>query len=378
MDEFRVLLGQFWILREQDAALYHRVKRALPTFQKILGEQFGWKLFINEKLIKLEKISAHAEPSMGIEVFDAPSDYCLLCALLIFLEERDEGERFLLSELTPSLLAYLQPVLSDWNWETFSSRKSLVRVLCYAESLSLIKTRDGTSESFSSDQSQEVLYENTGLSRWFSVSFSYDISGFSCATDFEKEGAENLNQDRGVLRTHRVYRQLALSPAVYWEQPDDPVYAYIKNQRGWVQRYLDQTIGGNLQIYKNGAYFVLDEDESFGMSYPEDRMLSDIALNLSARLRSVVLENEYPRAMNDFVELSLHDFTRELEKCRTQYSALWGKQYREMSLEKLTEEVLSYMESWMLLSQREEGLALLPAAGKMTGNYRESNETEEV
>lgn len=378
MDEFRVLLGRFWILREQDPTLYHRVKRAIPTFQKILGEQFGWKLFINEKLIKLEKIPAHAEPSMGIEAFDAPSDYCLLCALLIFLEDRDEGERFLLSELTPALLAYLQPVLSDWNWETFSSRKSLVRVLCYAESLFLLKTRDGTSESFSSDQGQEVLYENTGLSRWFSVSFSYDISGYACATDFEKEGAENLNQDRGVLRTHRVYRQLALSPAVYWEQPDDPVYAYIKNQRGWVQRYLDQTIGGNLQIYKNGAYFVLDEDESFGMNYPEDRMLSDIALNLSARLRAVILKDEYPRAMNDFVGLSLHDFTRELEKCRTQYSSLWGKQYREMSLEKLTEEVLSYMESWMLLSRREEGLVLLPAAGKMAGNYRENNETEEV
>ena len=378
MDEFRVLLGQFWILREQDPALYHRVKRTISTFQKILGEQFGWKLFINEKLIKLEKIPAYAEPSMGIEAFDAPSDYCLLCALLIFLEDRDEGERFLLSELTPALLAYLQPVLSDWNWETFSSRKRLVREQSYAESLSLIKARDGTCESFSSDQGQEVLYENTGLSRWFSVSFSYDISDFSCAKDFEKEGAENLNQDRGVLRTHRVYRQLALSPAVYWEQPDDPVYAYIKNQRGWVQHYLDQTIGGSLQIYKNGAYFVLDEEESFGMSYPEDRMLSDIALNLSARLRAVVLKDAYPRAMNDFVELSLHEFSHELEKCRTQYSALWGKQYREMSLEKLTEEVLSYMESWMLLSRREEGLILLPALGKMTGNYRENNETEEV
>ena len=61
MNEVRTLLEQFWISRETDKETYFRVKRDIPRFRKFLQEQLGWRLIQNEKLLKLEKIPAHAE-----------------------------------------------------------------------------------------------------------------------------------------------------------------------------------------------------------------------------------------------------------------------------------------------------------------------------
>ena len=132
MDEIRTLLEEFWISRDSDREKYYRVKRDVPKFQKFIREQLGWKLIHTEHLIKLEKIPAHAESFMGIQEFTEIQDYCILCAVLMFLEDREEQERFLLSEL----IDYVETVLKGdlpIDWTSFTQRKSLVRVLQYLE-----------------------------------------------------------------------------------------------------------------------------------------------------------------------------------------------------------------------------------------------------
>ena len=66
---------------------------------KFSGEFAGWQVISNEKLIKLEKIPVHAKPYMGITDFKEKEDYYFLCALLIFLEDLEDNESFLLSEM---------------------------------------------------------------------------------------------------------------------------------------------------------------------------------------------------------------------------------------------------------------------------------------
>ena len=41
----------------------------------------------------------------------------------------------------------------------------------------------------------------------------------------------------------RVYGQLANSPALYWENNEDPDSLYLKNQRAWVSRYMGEYLG---------------------------------------------------------------------------------------------------------------------------------------
>ena len=99
MNEVRTLIEQFWICKDNEKETYYKVKRDIPNFQRFVREQLGWKLIHTENLLKLEKRPAHAEPFMGIQEFSDIRDYCILCVVLMYLEDKEEQEQFLLSEL---------------------------------------------------------------------------------------------------------------------------------------------------------------------------------------------------------------------------------------------------------------------------------------
>ena len=101
MYEFRALLDRFWVTREGNRELYFTLKRAQadPDFHRLINELLGWNLIVNEAVIKLEKVPPRAMPWMGIQSFQEPMDYCLLCAVLLFLADLDDGAPFLLLSL---------------------------------------------------------------------------------------------------------------------------------------------------------------------------------------------------------------------------------------------------------------------------------------
>lgn len=161
MNEVRTLFEKFWICKDTEKETYYKVKRDIPAFQRFVREQLGWRLVHTENILKLEKRPAHAEPFMGISEFTEIRDYCILCVVLMYLEDKEEQEQFLLSEL----IDYVETQLKDYmevDWTSFSQRKSLVRVLQYMEKLQMLRVYEGKSESFGAEAGQEVLYENTG------------------------------------------------------------------------------------------------------------------------------------------------------------------------------------------------------------------------
>ena len=368
MYEFRELLSSFWVTQDGNKELYHTLKRAQPDYRRLVNELLGWNLIVNESVVKLEKVPPKAMPWMGIQSFQDELDYCLLCAVLLFLADLDDGAQFLLSSLTPAVetfLAELNPV----DWTRFLHRKSLVRVLQYAQEVGLLLVYDGNSEGFGNDQAQEVLYENTGLSRHFPVHFGRDIMECRSVEDFEAFSWEGEDAERGRQRIRRVYRQLALAPGLYWSDENRSDYDYIKNQHQSISRNLDGALGGELHVHKNGAFFVLDEGNRCGLSYPGTRALSDAALLLCAQLREQIVQGVYPREENDTVVISRREFQREVAYCRAQWGNGWGSTLRGLSLERICQELTEYMSGWMLLVEYGEDLLLCPAVGKWVGRY---------
>ena len=195
MEAVRTLMERYWVLKE-DRELYNSTKREIGRFRRFLTEQLGWNLISNERILKLEKIPAHAESFMGITEFSEIRDYCIFCGILIFLEDREEGEQFLLSELVSMLEAQLQETM-EIDWTLFTQRKSLVRALKFSEKMGLLQVYDGSSDQVAGGIEHEVLYENTGLSRYFASNFGHSISEFSSYKDFETEMAGDLETDRG-------------------------------------------------------------------------------------------------------------------------------------------------------------------------------------
>lgn len=370
MKELQLLLENFWITREYDKELYYQVKRALPSLQHFLDELAGWRVIRNEKLIKLEKIPVKGESFMGIQEFQEPKDYIMLCGLLIFLEDLDDGKQFLLSELIETLETFLSECI-EVDWTKFSDRKSLVRVLKFAESIHMLVAYEGSSDSLASGIEHEILYENTNLSRFFATHFVRDISSINSVADLEKLQSADRDETRGYTRINRVYRQLTLTPAMYWDSVDDPDSLYLRNQRQWVQKYMEEALAGQLQIHKNAAFFVLTDKEVFGSHHPREAMLPEFVLLFCQLLRNAVIDGVLQKDLSEKVSVSKQRFDNMLLSCRTENMNGFSKEYREMDDEKLVNIVSRYMLNWKMIECMEDSVCILPAAGKFVGYYPE-------
>lgn len=368
MNEVRTLFEKFWICRSSDKETYYKVKRDIPKFQKFVREQLGWKLIHTENLLKLEKIPAHAESFMGIGEFTDIRDYCILCTVLMYLEDKEEQERFLLSEL----IDYVETQLKDYmpiDWTSYTQRKSLVRVLQYVENLDMLHAYEGSSEGFGAEAGQEVLYENTGYSKYFATSFPTDISEYTSWESFEQNDAEEFQKDATSMRINRVYRQLSVCPAFYWEENDDTDALYLKKQRQWVAKYLRENLGGNLDIYRNAAFFTLDSDDCYGGVHPKDAMLPEIVLLVCSEIQKQLSEGRLVKQENECIYITGREFGNIVFECQKDWKDAWSKEYREMGAEKLLENIFQYMKKWLMIRVEEEKIVILPAVGRMSGFY---------
>ncbi len=375
MNEVRTLLEKVWICKDTEKEMYYKVKRDIPNFQKFLREQMGWKLIHTENLLKLEKIPAHAQPFMGIEEFTEIRDYCIFCVALMYLEDKEEEEQFLLSELIDYVETQLKAYMPI-DWTSFTQRKSLVRVLQYMEKLQMLRVYEGRSEAFGTEAGQEVLYENTGYSKYFAASFPTDISQYESWRDFEKADFEEVQEHRGAARINRVYRQLVTCPAMYWEENSDPDALYLKNERQWVAKYLRENLSGNLDIYKNAACLTLEEGECYGSVHPRDAMLPEAVLLVCAEIQKKLAEGKLQKQENECITIETNEFRKLLLECREKWSEGWSKEFREMEEKKLCETVMQYMKNWMMIRTEDAQVTILPGTGRMTGFYPEDFKTD--
>ena len=209
MNALEILLGRRWILKSRDRELYYRMKDEAPAIKKFLTEKLGYQMIVNPYLIKIEKMPAKPENWMGILEFNDKIEYVFFCMILMFLEEKEAMEQFVLSELTEYIQGQYQEEQIDWT--VYQYRRHLIKVLKYCVNSGILDVDDGSEENFAKDGSNEVLYENTGASRYFMRNFTQDIMGYTKPEDFQKEEWIDVDEDRGIVRRQRVYRQLLMT-----------------------------------------------------------------------------------------------------------------------------------------------------------------------
>lgn len=362
-----MLLENFWIDKSQKREEYFQIKRKESEIRKFFTEKVGWRLISNEKIIKLEKIPANAESFMGIDTFQDKMDYCILCGLLIFLEEKEEGEQFLLHEVIENIEFFLKDSI-EIDWLKFTHRKSLIRAFEFAENMRFLIKTEGDIKRFSESSDAEVLYEKTGLSRYFSINFNRDISSFVSYRDFEKEDEEEINI--GESRTNRVYRKLLTLPAIYWKDFNDIDRIYIKNQKPTLESNMEKLIEGRLHIHKNGAFLIFDNKKDIGKVHPGKTMLSEIVLVICGELRRRVTERSLRKELNDLIYIQENEMKEIIRECKKNCSINWSKEYRELNEDKLFENIMEYMENWLFTERKEKEIIIYPGVGKIIGIYK--------
>ena len=75
--------------------------------------------------------------------------------LLMFLEDKDAGEQFILSQLTEYMTTVLPGSITDWT--LYTNRRRMIRVLRYAVEQGIVKVTDGADDSFMDDVRGSII-----------------------------------------------------------------------------------------------------------------------------------------------------------------------------------------------------------------------------
>ncbi len=367
MNTLEELLNNRWILKSEDKEKYYRVKDDTSKYKRLFQEKLGYRLLINPYLIKLEKLPGKAEPFMGIQDFTSTLEYSMLCVVLMFLEDKSAEEQFVLSELTEYLQVNHTPEKLEWT--VYNNRKSLIKVIKFCLKNNLMKATDGEEEQFARDADTEVLFEVTGISRYFVRSFTRDIMGYSSLSDFEKSEYINVDEDRGQVRRHRVYRKLLLSIGMYKSFDEDEDFIYLRNFRNTIEKDMSEEFNCDLHIHKTSAYLVAREDATMGRSFPENSNLSDIILLLNQQIQEDIASGLLQLSPDESLHLTREDLKRLIESCKQRHGENWGKTYKDKTNQELINECLTYMTGLGFAEESDQQIKLQPIIGKLTGKY---------
>uniref|UniRef100_UPI003FEFB617 TIGR02678 family protein n=1 Tax=Blautia sp. TaxID=1955243 RepID=UPI003FEFB617 len=371
MKVLEVLLNRRWILKSRERELYYQVKEALASGEekKFLREKLGYQVLINPYMIKVEKLPAVPENWMGISDFRDPIEYVFFCLVLMFLEDKEAEEQFVLSELTEYVQSQYEKEQIDWT--IYRYRRHMIKVMKYCVACGILDVNDGSEEGFAKDDTSEVLYENTGVSRYFMKNFTQDIMGYTAPKDFEKEEWIDLNEDRGIVRRQRVYRRLLMTMGMYKDTDTEEDFAYVRNYRNMIQGELSELFECELQVHSSSAFLILGENCRLGRTFPEENTLSDIVLLLYQLLQEEIREGKIEVSLDEQIRLPKENFQRLIEKCKERFGAGFNKTYREMTFAEIYREVYDYMENLMMIEQAYGDVCIKPVAGKIVGRYPE-------
>ena len=371
MNELELLLNKRWILKSDDKELYYKVRDSIGNIRKFATEKLGCQVIENSLLVKMEKIPAKPEIYMGIEEFTSKEEYAFLCILLMFLEDKEPEEQFVISQLTEYIASHMPGQSVDWT--LFVSRRRLVKVLRFAVSQGLLKVTDGSDDLFMDEQAGEVLYENTGASRYFMRSFSKDIMDYRNPSDFEESDWFGLNEDRGIARRHRVYKKLLFSVGMYREAGTEEDFEYLKYYGRRLIDDLEQCFDCQVHVHKGSAFFMMGEDCHMGTAFPGNNALSDILLLCCGKIREKISLGVWKVQKDEMIFTDAVEFEQMLKNVKREFGNGFTKSYREMPEGEFVKEILETMERWTFVKRIESTheIVIYPSAGKMTGSYPE-------
>lgn len=378
-DELRqaaqLLVENRWVTRKDMPDEYLLVRRNEKALRQFFRDKCGWPLLVTPQFYKLEKIPANPRSFMGIEAMQSVEDYVLLACVMAFLEEYEAGGQFLLGDLAEALLSYYpeDAYTPKLNWESYNWRKSLIRVLKYLADEGILQIVDDESVAFLSQGygsdgniAGEALYEVTTLARYFLRNFPQELGAYDSlaelgAADFMPEIDEEATALR--QRRHRLYREVLLSPVYYRDTESEGDFLYLRKRHGRLEEAMLEWFGLHVELYQDAVMAVSHEQSSWVKdSFPvRFRGLHDVLLHFAHYWREVSPQ---------VTSLSKTEWQVHMEKLQAAVGHGWTKEYREMSVKRLAENVLAEMTAWGMAKVAEDGLiTLLPALLRYDGSY---------
>lgn len=372
MKPIEELLENYWIVKDLDEEKYNKIKTELDEeTQNFIKEKLGYKIIENQYLIKLEKIPGKPQPFMGIQEFNSKIEYLFLCMILIYLESKSRKDQFILSQLIDYIQNLqteieLNDVYIDFN--LYTQRKSMVKVLKYIQELGFIKRYDGDENKFADNIQNDVLYEITGVSKYFVINFTSNITDCNLYTDIYEKEHLGLDQEKGIERRQRIYRRLFTENVIYPEGKDDQDYQYIRNYNNVIAQDVDKILDASLEIHKDASYILLLENQNFKNTFPNNKTISDVIVFVNT---SIIEKITNKQKEAESIKISDLELTKIIEETKEKYKNGFSKEYREMPLEDLKEMVVKTMKEFDMIRYDEfsKEYQIMPIVFKIRGKY---------
>lgn len=244
-------------------------------------------------------------------------------------------------------------------------------MLRFATAQGMLRVRDGNEDNFVQSEVGEVLYENTGVSRYFMRHFPRDIMNYSRPEDFAQSDWVAMDEERGIARRHRVYRRLLFSMGILQSEGMTEDVDYLKNYGRRLKDELEKIFDGELHVHRGNAFFMQGESCHIGETLPNDTGLSDVLLLVCAEIREQVRQEIWLPEKDDRIQVTLVEFEQLLRKIRREQGAGFMKSLRDLTDGEFVRRVETEMTLWRLLAidEAQQLVMILPMAGKIIGRY---------
>ncbi len=368
MDSLRHLLDKRWIDMEEDSVRYFSIKDDFESLETLFREKLGVPLIHTHNLIKLEKFTDAPKPWMGIQAFKSKEEYIFLCLILAFLENFEAADKFTLSQITEFIRSSYK--YEDLDWTLYRNRQRLIRVLQFMVEERIVVITDMSGSGFQEDMNTEILYENTGFSKYMLRSLNRDIQ---TQGDLYEVKPEDGNEYSRIARRQRVYRKLLIEPMVY-RRDDEADFLYIKNYHSVIEKDLSEHIPCRIMVHKSLAYLLLDEECNMGRTLSDSSNCSEIILLICYEIRERVEELELIPDEEDYISVNRVQFFRMLVEVHSKYHPGFTKQYREQSPSKFAEEMIEVLFSIDFVGEgaTDYEYVIKPVMGRLSGAFPES------
>jgi uncharacterized protein (TIGR02678 family) len=269
-----------------------------PRNQRLLQEwfdrNFGWNLIVDRDVVRLQKIpampAAHADDAPGQRVCVL---YCLAAAVL-----EDCGEQTVISEIAQKVgdLCRTRPELVAYEPEVFSERRAMVAAIrMLVHHGVLVPTRGAVA----TEQDETDYVHGTG-NAIYDVEHRVAALLIACPVPPSRAGHPDALTREPIAdtadgwnrsRRHQLMRRLADEPVMHFDELDDDVQAYFKNQRHLLVGELTDMLDTRVEVRSEGAALI--DEELTDAHFPRDKTPQFAALLLSeaiAAQKNPVLE----------------------------------------------------------------------------------------
>lgn len=366
--ELEYLLNNYWCVKEVSPKEYFNIKNNLDYCKDFIRDKLGSKLIVNDRFIKLEKIPAVPKSYMGILEFSDKLEYTILFIILLYLEDKPKLEQFILSNviefITNTATSLELDTVPDWN--ILHHRKCLVTVMNHLKELHIIKIVE-EENTFTEDVKAEALYETTGLSNYYVREFKNNILEYTNLSDYANDEFREQNENVGDVRRYLVYRHLLYSLAAYTEDLTESEVDYLRKFRGSIHHELNKYTKGELELTKNMAMVLFEDEVKEKFDFPNNKAISDIVLLVNHNILDKVEEDSLSLNEDETISISKEQLYRIIKETREEYQEFFSKKYQEMRQDAFINEVIAYLKEYDFIRKKELGYTIYPSVSKLVG-----------